>query len=296
MKKLLLLVFLFQSLLMSGKVNFSEYPNCFVGSEVKIKTQLYKDYQQQYRFFFRSFEKGRLSKDFPNGKGIEPYKDLVYTITAVSEEVQYKDYKARVLTLESGSTKLYYFAFFKVLQDRFIFIKDIECAQYIEDSIRTTQAKIDKRIAKNDDPFLGATTYSLTTALEGIDFPSMQNGYISMSKSYKGNEFVCYIVDISLSHVLDEVGPKGLHIIWDNGEHFIKEELPIEKDVVRYTGVGNYFMYSYTAQLVLSQEEYELFCSNKISRVRLGSGIDDTGIFQKNGDFYKYCFNVMKSK
>ena len=55
-------------------------------------------------------------------------------------------------------------------------------------------------------------------------------------------------------------------------------------------------MYNYAAQLVLSEDEYEVFCNNRIAKMRLGNGIDDMGDFQKNGEFFKYCFNVMKRK
>ena len=296
MKKLLLLTFLFQSLLMSAKVYFSEYPDCFIGSEVKIKYNYYEEYQKQYQFFFRSFENGKLSKGFPKDKGIEPYLDIVYTITAITDNVQYKNYTAKVLTLENGSTKLYYFVFFESLQDRFTFLNEIECQQYIEDSIRAIQTKVEKRIVKKEDPFLGTTTYRLIVSLLGIDFPSMECGYISTSKSYKGTDFVCYIVNISLISFRRDATNKGLHIIWANGEHYVLEDLPIEMELGEYSQIGRDYLYNYTAQLVLTQEEYEVFCNNKIANIRLGSGIDEADAFKKNGDLYKYCFNAIKSK
>jgi len=296
MKKILIVLSLLQTLALCAKDYFDKYPECYIGAQVYINSGCGNGYQHHYEDFYRIFENGKLSKGFPKDKGFEEYSSLIYTITAMTDGVVRKEKIGKVLTLQSGDKMLYYFTNRSYIYTDFHVKSMPECQRYIEDSIRATQLKVEKRIAKNDDPFLGTTTYRLTTALDGIDYSSMQNGYISMSKSYKGNEFVCYIVDISLPHVLDEVGPKGLHIIWDNGEHFIKEELPIEKDVVRYTGVGNYFMYSYTAQLVLSAEEYNVFCNNSISRVRLGSGIDYTGVFQKNGDFYKYCFNALKAK
>ena len=295
MKRIILLIFLFQSLFISAKVHFSEYPECFVGAVVKIKKSYALKWQDEYKYFYRSFEKGKLSKGFPKYKSFEPYLELEYTITEITDDVKRGDYVKKVLTLESGDTKLYYYAFFTVLYDRFDFIKLNDCSRYIEDSIRTMQNNVNNRIAKVDDPFLGTTTYRITYPLSNIEYNNFSNGYLSISKSYKDNVFVCYIVSFCLSSFAEDAGRKGIHIIWDNGEHYIREDILLEIDV-HYSNIGGRFMYNYAAQLVLSEDEYEVFCNNRIAKMRLGNGVDDMGDFQKNGEFFKYCFNVMKRK
>lgn len=286
---------MFQSLFISAKVHFSEYPECFVGAVVKIKKSYALKWQDEYKYFYRSFEKGKLSKGFPKYKSFEPYLELEYTITEITDDVKRGDYVKKVLTLESGDTKLYYYAFFTVLYDRFDFIKLNDCSRYIEDSIRTMQNNVNNRIAKVDDPFLGTTTYRITYPLSNIEYNNFSNGYLSISKSYKENTFVCYIVSISMSSPLEDVSRKGMHIIWDDGEHYIREDLPLEVNV-HYSQIGRRYMYDYAVQLVLTEEEYEDFCNHSISKLRLGSGIDAIGEFKNNGEFFKYCFNVMKSK